>query len=78
MKMLRSGATDADPPAEVPGDRTVVVGIKLDPQSRELLTWALVKVAEPGDRVVALHVLGNNGEKDRERGKGSGLEFLGA
>lgn len=36
---------------------TVVVGVKLDPQSRELLTWALVKVAQPGDRVIALHVL---------------------
>lgn len=41
--------------------RTVVVGVKLDSQSRELLTWALVKVAEPGDRVVALHVLHNSG-----------------
>lgn len=42
--------------------RTVVVGVKLDAHSRELLTWALVKVAQPGDTVVALHVLGNNGE----------------
>ncbi|XXG39395.1 hypothetical protein AAC387_Pa01g0361 [Persea americana] len=39
---------------------TVVVGVKLDSQSRELLTWALVKVAEPGDQVVALHVLHNS------------------
>ncbi|KAJ8625449.1 hypothetical protein MRB53_033979 [Persea americana] len=38
---------------------TVVVGVKLDSQSRELLTWALVKVAQAGDRVVALHVLHN-------------------
>ncbi|KAJ0976839.1 hypothetical protein J5N97_012313 [Dioscorea zingiberensis] len=37
--------------------KMVVVGIKMDQQSRELLTWALVKVASPGDRVVALHVL---------------------
>ena len=43
------------------GGRTVVVGVKLGPHSRELLTWALVKVAEPGDRVIALHVLSNNG-----------------
>lgn len=42
-------------------DRTVVVGMKLDGASRELLTWALVKVAQPGDRVIALHVLNNNG-----------------
>lgn len=42
-------------------ERTVVVGIKLDAPSRELLTWALVKVANPGDCVVALHVLAKNG-----------------
>ncbi|KAL5211698.1 hypothetical protein ABZP36_022545 [Zizania latifolia] len=34
----------------------VVVGIRRDAASRELLTWALVKVASAGDRVVALHV----------------------
>jgi hypothetical protein len=39
------------------GGRKVLVGVKLDPRSRELLTWALVKVAEPGDLVIALHVL---------------------
>ena len=37
--------------------RPVVVGVKLDSQSRELLTWALVKVALPSDQVIALHVL---------------------
>lgn len=42
-------------------NRTVVVGVKLDGASRELLTWALVKVAQPGDLVIALHVLNNNG-----------------
>ncbi|KAJ0041163.1 hypothetical protein Pint_27410 [Pistacia integerrima] len=35
----------------------VLVGVKFDAESRELLTWALVKVAQPGDRIVALHVL---------------------
>ncbi|KAL2475571.1 Kinase family protein [Abeliophyllum distichum] len=35
----------------------VVVGVKLDARSRELLTWALVKVAQSGDRVIALHIL---------------------
>lgn len=42
--------------------RSVVVGIRLDGQSRELINWALVKVADPGDHVVAIHVskdLGN-------------------
>ncbi|KAH7520923.1 hypothetical protein FEM48_Zijuj08G0197200 [Ziziphus jujuba var. spinosa] len=50
---------DAGHPDPVAGGNrtTVVVGVKLDSQSRELLTWALVKVAEPGDQVIALHVL---------------------
>ena len=39
------------------GGRTALVGVKLDARSRELLTWSLVKVAEPGDLVIALHVL---------------------
>lgn len=39
------------------GGKTVVVGVKLDSHSKELLTWALVKVAEPGDHVIAIHVL---------------------
>ncbi|KAI3984039.1 hypothetical protein MKX01_035166, partial [Papaver californicum] len=40
--------------------KTVVVGVKMDQQSRELLTWALVKVAQPGDHVIALHVLNHD------------------
>lgn len=36
--------------------KCVVVGIRFDSRSRELLSWALVKVADPGDRVLALHV----------------------
>ncbi|GER49147.1 kinase family protein [Striga asiatica] len=55
--------------------RTVVVGVKLDAQSRELLTWALVKVAEAGDRVVALHVLDNNEIVNRD-GKSSLLSMV--
>ncbi|KAK2993455.1 hypothetical protein RJ640_005149 [Escallonia rubra] len=39
------------------GGAVVVVGVKLDCQSRELLTWALVKIAQSGDRVIVLHVL---------------------
>ncbi|KAF3964244.1 hypothetical protein CMV_011446 [Castanea mollissima] len=38
------------------GKRNVLVGIRIDSQSRELLSWAIVKVAEPGDCVVAVHV----------------------
>ncbi|XP_039016845.1 probable receptor-like serine/threonine-protein kinase At5g57670 [Hibiscus syriacus] len=39
------------------GGSTVLVGVKLDADSKELLTWALVKVAQPGDQVIALHIL---------------------
>jgi hypothetical protein len=46
----------ASPAPAAAGGRTVVVGIRRDAASRELLTWALVKVANAGDRVVALHV----------------------
>ncbi|KAG5036211.1 putative receptor-like serine/threonine-protein kinase [Glycine soja] len=42
------------------GGRTVVVGVKMDSPCKELLTWALVKVAHPRDTVVALHVLGSH------------------
>uniref|UniRef100_A0A2P2L349 Uncharacterized protein LOC105109411 n=1 Tax=Rhizophora mucronata TaxID=61149 RepID=A0A2P2L349_RHIMU len=57
------------------GGCTVMVGVKLDSQSRELLTWALVKVAQPGDSVIALHVLGNNEIVDRE-GRSSLLSLV--
>lgn len=60
---------------EKSGGGTVVVGVKLDSQSRELLTWALVKVAQPGDRVIALHVLGHNEIVDRD-GKSSLLSLV--
>jgi hypothetical protein len=51
-------ATTVPPPASpAPGSgRTVVVGIRRDAASKELLTWVLVKVANAGDRVAALHV----------------------
>ncbi|KAG0480530.1 hypothetical protein HPP92_011388 [Vanilla planifolia] len=39
------------------GNNTVIVGMKMGSASRELLTWALVKVAHTGDRVIALHVI---------------------
>ncbi|KAL9265716.1 kinase STUNTED-like protein [Drosera capensis] len=46
--------------------RTVVVGVKLDSHSKELLTWSLVKASNPGDRVIAIHVLGSNEIVNRE------------
>ncbi|KAE8701090.1 Kinase protein with adenine nucleotide alpha hydrolases-like domain, putative isoform 5 [Hibiscus syriacus] len=39
------------------GGATVLVGIKFDADSKQLLTWALVKVVQPGDQVIALHIL---------------------
>ncbi|KAL0927753.1 hypothetical protein M5K25_001960 [Dendrobium thyrsiflorum] len=36
--------------------KTIVLGIRTDSKSRELLTWTLVNVAISGDRVVAIHV----------------------
>jgi hypothetical protein len=59
-------ATTTAPPASpalalAGSGRTVVVGIRQDAASRELLTWALVKVANAGDRVVALHVAAADG-----------------
>ncbi|OMO56044.1 hypothetical protein COLO4_35819 [Corchorus olitorius] len=44
------------------GGATVLVGVKLDGESKELLTWALVKVAQPGDHIVALHILDSASE----------------
>ncbi|KAK8934334.1 Receptor-like cytosolic serine/threonine-protein kinase RBK2 [Platanthera zijinensis] len=37
--------------------KTLVVGMKMDGRSRELLTWALVNAANAGDRVIAMHVI---------------------
>ncbi|KAI4297766.1 hypothetical protein L6164_037634 [Bauhinia variegata] len=37
--------------------KTMLVGIKIDSNSRQLLNWALIKVAEPGDCVIAIHVV---------------------
>lgn len=41
--------------------RFVLVGIRIDSPSRQLLNWALVKVAEPGDCVIAVHVVKSSG-----------------
>ncbi|KAL2539750.1 Protein kinase protein with adenine nucleotide alpha hydrolase-like domain [Abeliophyllum distichum] len=57
------------------GSRTVVVRMKLDSHSRELLTRALVKVAQAGDWVITLHVLNNNDIADRD-GKSSMLYLV--
>ncbi|GFP89051.1 hypothetical protein PHJA_001048800 [Phtheirospermum japonicum] len=38
------------------GMKKVIVGIRLDDYAKELLDWAVVKVADSGDSVVAIHV----------------------
>ena len=43
--------------------RIVLVGIRIDGYSRQLLNWALVKVAEPGDCVIAVHVVKSSGKE---------------
>ncbi|KAL1208006.1 Protein kinase STUNTED [Cardamine amara subsp. amara] len=43
----------------VSGSGIVMVGVKFDASSNELIDWALVKVAEPGDTVIALHIIDN-------------------
>lgn len=50
------GCSGKAPEQEAEG-RTVVVGVRADAESRALLTWVLVNVAAPGDRVVAVHVV---------------------
>lgn len=57
--MIENGGEKRSSDEEGGCGRTILVGVKLDAPSRELLTWALVKVAEPGDTVIALHILGN-------------------
>ncbi|KMT19636.1 hypothetical protein BVRB_1g010240 [Beta vulgaris subsp. vulgaris] len=66
------------PTNHIAGDadiNTVVVGVKMDALSRELLTWSLVKVAQPGDVVIALHVLAKDEIFDQD-GKSSFLSLV--
>ncbi|KAG2301058.1 hypothetical protein Bca52824_029709 [Brassica carinata] len=53
MKPIGGG----EKPADAEGSALVIVGVKPDEWSREVLTWSLVNVARPGDRIIALHVL---------------------
>ncbi|KAK3139466.1 hypothetical protein QOZ80_5AG0383700 [Eleusine coracana subsp. coracana] len=64
--------------------RTVVVALRRDAAGRELLTWALVKAAAAGDRVVALHVAAHDASSSAPAGddaaaeKGRAVETLGS
>lgn len=41
--------------------RNVLVGIRFDEHAKELLDWAIIKVADQGDCVTALHVCQDSG-----------------
>lgn len=43
--------------------KNVLVGIRINSESREVLSWALVKVAEPGDSVIAIYVRPSSGNE---------------
>ncbi|WOL04081.1 putative serine/threonine-protein kinase PBL6 [Canna indica] len=58
------------------GGKTVLVGIKMDADGRELLTWSLVKAADAGDRVVALHVLPSHSSDASLAGRASLLSLI--
>lgn len=58
------------------GGAVVVVGVKLDSRSKELLTWALVKAAHSGDRVIALHILDPNAGENFHTLKDAHCVFL--
>ncbi|XP_021775414.1 probable serine/threonine-protein kinase PIX7 isoform X1 [Chenopodium quinoa] len=47
--------------------RKVLVGIRFDTECKELLGWAIVKVAEPLDHVVVLHVCRNSDDVAKEK-----------
>ncbi|KAL0454076.1 UNVERIFIED_CONTAM: Proline-rich receptor-like protein kinase PERK2 [Sesamum latifolium] len=49
------------------GKKNVVVGVRFDGHAQELLDWALMQVACPGDGVVAIHVCRNSGCASNER-----------
>lgn len=57
-EMTPSGGVEEPATAsDTEGSALVIIGVKPDEWSREVLTWSLVNVARPGDRIVALHVL---------------------
>lgn len=47
--------------------RNILVGIRFDVESKELLGWAIVKVAELHDHVVAVHVCRNSDDASKEK-----------
>ncbi|PKI34175.1 hypothetical protein CRG98_045454 [Punica granatum] len=77
MQLTRQRAASAGGGA-AGGGAVVLVGVKLDGESKELLTWALVKVAQPGDRVIALHVLDSSSSSSSIEGTSSLISLVNA
>ncbi|KAH9308314.1 hypothetical protein KI387_036225, partial [Taxus chinensis] len=48
-------------------NKIIVVAVRVGASSHELLTWALVKAAQPADHVVALHVITNSELSSKEQ-----------
>jgi serine/threonine protein kinase len=48
--------------------RNILVGVAFNEQKYDLLRWALIKIANPGDRIIAVHVCRNSDSlsKDKE------------
>lgn len=44
------------------GAQCVMVGLQMDANGKELLDWAIHRVAERGDRIMAVHVCRDSGE----------------
>ncbi|CAM8990797.1 unnamed protein product [Rhodiola kirilowii] len=59
--------------AVLKGKKVIVVGVQIDSHGRELLNWAIVKVAEPGDHVVAVYVCRNSDAASKDKSLLDGL-----
>ncbi|KAF8118489.1 hypothetical protein N665_0005s0246 [Sinapis alba] len=57
MTPTEGGGEEPATASDAEGSALLIIGVKPDEWSREVLTWSLVNVARPGDRIVALHVL---------------------
>lgn len=47
--------------------KRILVGIRFDTESKELLAWAIVKVAEHHDHVIAVHVCRNSDDASKQK-----------
>ena len=64
MNMSMNVDVDVDVDVDVNAAAAVMVGVKWECRSREMLTWSLAKFSRPGDRVVAVHVSSHGDGRD--------------